>query len=113
MTAVLLSGLLRLFPLVSAFLISLIKLILRLKLSIDKRQAKDIEGARTTGSCSFSRLLLKYANCLECENRELHWAPSEHNPSPLPADSLRWDSQLKLSGGFFSCAFSLPSQHTA
>lgn len=87
----LVSGLLRLSPLVSALLITLIKLILRLKLSIDKRQAKDIEGARTTGSCSFSRLLLKYTNCLECENHELHWAPSEHNPSPLPlpVDSLR------------------------
>ena len=84
----LVSGLLRLSPLVSALLITLIKLILRLKLSIDKREAKDVEGVRTTGSCSFSRLLLKYANCLECE---AHWAPSEHNPSPLPqpVDSLR------------------------
>ena len=110
MTTLLLFGLLWLFSFVPAFLISLIKLILRLKLSIDKREAKDVEGVRTTGSCSFSRLLLKYANCLECE---AHWAPSEHNPSAFPVDSPLWDSQVELSGRFFSCAFSLPSQHNA
>ena len=63
-----------------------------------QREAKDIEGARTTGSCSFSRLPLKYANCLECKNHEAHWAPSEHHPCPFPVDGPLWDSQVKLSG---------------
>ena len=54
MTTPLLFSVLWLFSFVSAFLISLIKLILWPKLSTDKRQAEDTVGARTVGSCSVS-----------------------------------------------------------
>ena len=54
MTTSLLFSVLWLFSFVSAFLTSLIKLILWLKLSMDKRQAEDTVGARTMGSCSVS-----------------------------------------------------------
>ena len=56
MTTLLLFGLLWLFSFVSAFLTSLMKLILGLKFSIDKRQAEDVVGggARTIVSCSFA-----------------------------------------------------------
>ena len=51
-------SLLWLFSFVSTFLTSLIKLILWLKLSTDKRQAEDVVGgARTIGSCSGSLLV--------------------------------------------------------
>ena len=40
--------------LVSALLTSLIKLMLWLKFSTGKRQAEDMEGARTTGPCPVS-----------------------------------------------------------
>ena len=46
MAALLLFSLLWLFPFVSAFLISLIKLTFWLKLSTDKRQAEDVVGGR-------------------------------------------------------------------
>ena len=54
MTTLLLFGLLWLFSFVSAFLTSLMKLILGLKFSIDKRQAEDVVGggARTIVSRS-------------------------------------------------------------
>ena len=64
MTKVLLFSILRLFSFVSAFLTSLIKLILWLKFSTGKRQAENMmgaggRGARTIWSCSISwRLIL-------------------------------------------------------
>ena len=54
MTTLLLFGPLFLFSFVSAFLISLIKLIIWPKFSRDKRQAEDMWG-RTIGSCSVSK----------------------------------------------------------
>ena len=54
MTTLLLFGPLFLFSFVSAFLISLIKLIIWPKFSTDKRQSEDMWG-RTIGSCSVSK----------------------------------------------------------